>query len=251
MTSRREQGAPSGASLRLCAYTRVSTSRQAAEGLGLEVQRRAIRSWAKATGHRVTLWTTDEGVSGANGVDSRVGLYEALEALRDGRVDGLITYNLDRLARRLEVQEAILGQVWAAGRRVLTVEDDGEVPEDDPNDPYRTAMRQVRGVFSQLERSMLAKRMRDGRNLKRETGGYAGDGSPPYGYRSESGTLVPVPEEQAVLDRIRELRAGGASLRQIGQTLTTEGHCPRPSKLRRHNGWAPETVRRIVARLDG
>ena len=39
--------------MKLVAYLRVSTDRQAEEGLGLDVQDRAIRRWARDNGHRI------------------------------------------------------------------------------------------------------------------------------------------------------------------------------------------------------
>ena len=53
----------------LVAYLRVSTETQL-DGLGLDVQRKSIRQWARANRHRVVLWTSDEGVSGSNGLDT-------------------------------------------------------------------------------------------------------------------------------------------------------------------------------------
>ena len=227
--------------MKLAAYVRVSTDAQAREGLGLSVQRKAITSWAKANGHRVVLWAADEGVSGANGVEAREGLYSALVAVQEGQAQGLVAYNLDRLARALHVQEGILGQVWAAGGGVFTVED-GELREDDPDDPYRTAMRQMRGVFSQLERSVIRKRMRDGRRAKAEQGGYAG-GAPSLGYRAEGRALVADEEEQAVVARIAALRAQGLSLRAICAALEADG-----LRSKRGGAWQPTTVNRILRR---
>src|SRR6516165_8608416 len=170
-------------SVRLVAYLRVSTDDQVKHGLGLPVQQKAINRWVKAhDDYRVVLSVRDAGTSGANGVETRAGLHEALRALKAGRADGLIALNLDRLARKLEIQEAILATVWEAGGRVFTVEDDGEVPEDNPDQPMRTALRKIRGVIAELERAMIAKRMRDGRHLKQERGGYVG-GNVPLGYR--------------------------------------------------------------------
>jgi DNA invertase Pin-like site-specific DNA recombinase len=233
---------PGAGPIKLVAYLRVSTDRQAEEGLGLAVQETAIKSWTKANAHKIALWARDEGVSGTNGIDDREALPDALAAVRDGRAKGLVAYNLDRLARKLHTQEAILGHIWEAGGRIFTVED-GEVLEDDPEDPFRTAMRQMRGVFSQLERAMIIKRMKAGRRLKAERGGYA-FGVPAFGYRAEGGELVPVPEEQLVLDRIRVLHDQQLSLRQIATVLTNEGH-----RTKRGGQWHPETLRLIVSRL--
>jgi DNA invertase Pin-like site-specific DNA recombinase len=227
--------------VKLVAYLRVSTDRQAEQGHGLEVQERAIRSWAKAHGHRIVATSRDEGVSGTKDVGDRPGLAEALTTVED-RADGLAVYKLDRLARALTVQEAILAQVWKHGRRVFTV-DLGEVLRDDPDDPMRTAMRQMVGVFGQLERAMIASRMRAGRHLKAEGGGYA-CGAPALGWRAEGGELVADDVEAATLERIRELRKDGASLRRMAETLTAEGHA-----TKRGGRWHPETLRLILARI--
>src|SRR5438105_1838807 len=231
--------------MKLVAYARVSTERQAEDGLGLDVQERGMRLWARANGHQIALWTRDEGVSGSNGLDGRVGLHDALAAVRDGRARGLVVFRLDRLARKLTMQEATLAKLWDLGGTVFAV-DLGEVPRDDPDDPMKTALRQMIGVFAQLERGMIAARLRSGRLLKAERGGYAGFGAPPYGTRSVAGVLVLDPAEHGGLKRARALRAAGASLRTIAKTLTAEGYRPK-----RTDRWHPETLRRMLTRVNG
>src|SRR6185312_780981 len=54
-----------------------------------------------------------------------------------------------------------------------------------------------------------------------------GAGSPPYGYCIADGSLVPDPAEQAALVRIAELRASGATLREIARELDSNGHKPK------------------------
>jgi hypothetical protein len=70
--------------------------------------------------------------------------------------------DLLRLARALTVQEVILAQVWAYCAVMFTT-DQGEIFRDDPDDPMRTAMRQMAGVLAQLERGMIAFRLRMGK----------------------------------------------------------------------------------------
>jgi DNA invertase Pin-like site-specific DNA recombinase len=223
--------------MRLAAYLRVSTDAQT-EGLGLDVQEAGIRAWAANNGHSVTDVFTDAGVSGANGVEGRVALLDALNAL-ESDADGLVVYRLDRLARSLTVQEGTLRKVWDLGASMFTV-DLGEIPEDDPNDPMRTALRQMVGVFAQLERGMITARMRAGRAKKASNGGYA-YGAPPYGFRSSDGALVPDPSEQATLTRIRQLRTAGKSYEQIAQALNTDGVSPR-----RGRAWHRAVIARIA-----
>lgn len=231
-------------SLKLAGYLRVSTDRQAEQGLGLEVQEQAIRAWAKANGHRITTWARDEGVSGSNGVATRIGLLDAFDAIKGREVAGLVVYRLDRLARDLIVQEQLLAEVKRMGGQVFsTSEAEAGYLDDDPDDPSRKLIRQVLGAVSEYERAMISLRLRNGRRRKAEKGGFA-YGAPALGYRAEGGALVEVAEELAVVERVRELVGAGESLRSIAEKLTAEGH-----RTKRGGQWHPETLRRIVARL--
>ena len=118
--------------------------------------------------------------------------------------------------------------------------DQGEILQDDPEDPMRTAMRQMMGVFSELEHSMIVARLRAGRKEKAAQGGYA-YGAPPYGWRAVGGELVEQPAEQVGRARARELRAAGASFREICRRLEAEQISPR-----RGDRWHPEAVRRML-----
>ena len=69
---------------------------------------------------------------------------------------------------------------------------------DDPNDPKRTFVRQILGCVSQLKVGMASRRLRRRRQRKADRGGYA-HGAPQFGYRPDSGQLVPDPEEQRVV----------------------------------------------------
>src|SRR4051812_48241560 len=100
---------------RVVGYLRVSTDRQAEHGHGLDVQRAAITSWAKSKGVRVVGFLADEGISGSNGLDTRVALADALDLVRTGEVNGLVVYRLDRLARDLIIQETLLAEVKRLG----------------------------------------------------------------------------------------------------------------------------------------
>lgn len=95
----------------------------------------------------------------------REGLSCAIDAVERGEADGIVLARLDRLARALTIQEAILAHVWRSGGRVFCG-DGGEVLPDDADDPMRTAMREMAGVFAQLDRAMITKRLRDGRRVK-------------------------------------------------------------------------------------
>jgi DNA invertase Pin-like site-specific DNA recombinase len=179
--------------------------------------------------------------SGTVPVDQRAGFVEVLNRIREGRCEGLVVLNLGRVARLLTVQEAALAMVWSTGGRVFTV-DAGEVLQDDPDDPMRTAIRQMMAVFHQLDRAMIVARLQGGRQVKAAQGGYA-YGAPRFGQVAEAKALVADPTEQATIGRIVKLAEGGASLRAIAAMLEAEGRRPK-----RGGKWHPQTVARVLER---
>jgi DNA invertase Pin-like site-specific DNA recombinase len=230
--------------VRLVGYPRVSTRGQVRADVSLPNQAREIRAWADRNGHRVVAMLPEKGVSGALDLDGRDALASAVELIAGGRADGLVCYSLDRLAREITVQEAILARVWEAGGRVFTI-DQGEVLADDPDDPMRTGIRKMAGVMYELDRRFVVARLRRGRRLKAERGGWAGGGVR-YGLTADCETheLVVDQAEGAVTARIGRLHREGLSIRAIAAQLTAEGV---PAK--RGGPWYPTTVARVLRRV--
>ena len=106
-------------------------------------------------------------------------------------------------------------------------------------------VRQVLGAIGQYERALIRERMAAGLDVKRRKGGYTG-GRPPLGTRAVAGELVADPAEAATVQRIAELRAEGASYRQIVATLTVEGRTPKGG-----GAWHSATVRKVYERTAG
>ena len=232
--------------MKVVGYVRVSTDRQADEGLGLEEQSRVIRAWARGRRHRLVEIHQDAGQSGANGLESRVGLGEALSALRSGTADGLVVYRLDRLARDVVLQETLLREVWANGGHLFsTSEAEADYLVDDPEDPSRKLIRQVLGAIADYERGMIRLRLMSGRRAKALKGGYA-FGAPPFGFMALEKRLVPQPREQEALGLMAALRGDGKSLPQICAALDEAGFKPR-----RGQRWHPTTVSRCLQRTSG
>ena len=231
--------------MKIVGYVRVSTATQVEDGLGLDVQKAALRAWCKANGHRLTSILSDEGVSGAKELEDRPGLADALDMIRNGKAQGIVVPRLDRLARDLIVQETILAEVRRIGGEVFSTSPaEASYLTDDPDDPSRKMIRQVRGAVSEYERSMVVLRLRNGRRRKAQTGGYA-SGAPAFGYEAKDGDLVELEEEQVTVKRIAELRASGASFRAICSTLESEGHRSKRGGTR----WQPMAVKRVLDRL--
>lgn len=227
-------------------YVRVSTATQAEDGLGLDVQKAAIRTWSKANGHRLTSTLSDEGISGTKELEDRPGLADALDMIRRGKVQGIVVPRLDRLARDLIVQETILAEIRRIGGEVFSTSPaEASYLSDDPDDPSRKLIRQVLGAVSEYERSMVSLRLRNGRRRKAQLGGYA-SGAPAFGFEARDGDLIKSRSEQSTIERITELHESGASLRVICTVLESEGHRTKRGAAR----WQPMTVKRVLDRLD-
>lgn len=220
----------------IIAYLRTSTDSQE-EGLG--TQRAEIEAWASRLSLNVTSWSVDEGISGSNGLETRLGLAEALSS----KPDGIVVYKLDRLARDLVIQETILAEAKRQGIRVYsTLPSEDVYLQDDPKDPTRKLIRQVLGAVADYERAMIRLRMTAGAARKKAAGGYAGGGVP-FGYRVNPSThdLEPDPDEQKALEVIRALRAKDHSYRDIAKKLDAKGLPPRKGQH-----WHPYSIARVL-----
>jgi len=235
--------------LRLVLVRRVSTAGQAVDGYGLDAQEADGRKWARIqTTPRVRIVkvvTDGDGKackSGTSLLDERPGLMEALQWIIDGKADGIVAPNLDRLARELTVQEAILSYVWAMGGRVFTA-DHGEHLEDDASDPMRTAMRQMRGVFHQLDRGLIIKRLTEGRASKASKGGYA-YGAPRFGQKAVDNELTDDERENKIAETMEKWRdEEHLSIRAICARANDRDDMP----SKRGGKWHPTTVARLLS----
>ena len=74
---------------------------------------------------------SDEGISGANGLDTRDGLATALARIERHEASVLVVYRFDRLARQLLVQLTVTDRLDKVGARVLsTSEPDVDGPDE-------------------------------------------------------------------------------------------------------------------------
>lgn len=196
-------------------YLRVSTEDQR---LGPEAQREAITTWAERAGITVAAWFTDAGVSGSAEVAERPALLAALQALRDHRAGILAVAKRDRIARDVAVAALVGRAVREAGACVVSA--DGRGNGEEAADAF---MRAILDGAAEYERAVIRQRTEAVLAAKRARGERAG--AVPFGYRlgEDGARLLPEPDEQQVIARVRELRAAGVSLRRIVAALDTAG----------------------------
>ena len=224
----------------ILAYTRVSTSEQAAEGLSLEAQADRLRAYCASRGQRCHL-IEDAGVSARLPLSRRPGGAELLQMVSEDQASGVAALRLDRLFR--DAADCLtVTRGWDSLGVGLHCLDLGI----DTSTPAGRAFLTVAAAFAEMERSVIAERTREGLRVAQAQG--ARLGGVPYGWkrgpeRDDAGRLLwsPVDDEQAVIERIRVYRADGMSYQHIASRLNDGGI---PS--RRGGQWYASAVMRAL-----
>ena len=162
--------------MRAAVYARVSTTRQAqAQTIEQQLDRLRVaaaeRGWELDDQHVYR----DDGYSGA-----RIGL-PGLDRLRDhaalADLDVMLVTAPDRLARNYVHQVLLIDELAARGCRVEFL--DRPMSED----PHDQLLLQIRGAVAEYERTLIAERMRRGRQAKLRAGTLLPWTTAPFGYR--------------------------------------------------------------------
>lgn len=216
-------------------YVRASTEEQA---LGPEAQRAALARWCEANGAQLVETHDDLGVSGGAPLERRMGLLAALDAVRRFGAGVILVAKRDRLARDVMISAMVERLVDRDGARILAA--DGTASGEGPE---AQLMRTMVDAFAQYERALIRARTKAALGMKKLRGQRVG--SVPFGYLvgTDGATLHPEAGEQAVIERVRVLRAEGLPIRAIVETLNAEG---RPARGAR---WHVTSVARLLRRF--
>ena len=189
------------ASLPLVAYCRVSTAAQAAIGLGLAAQRRAIQDAAAAQAFEVAGWYKDAGRSGAT-ITRRHGLQAALAEVAVGRAGGLVVAKIDRLGRSSVDVCGLVERAQREGWRLVAL-DCGLDTTTPAGELVATAL----ATAARFEWRRISERQLGKHDELRRQG------------RPRGRAAV----ESEVADHIRRLRADGMSYARIAEDLNANG----------------------------
>jgi len=151
-------------------YLRVSGKGQIDKD-GFDRQRDTIQRFADQAGITVPRFYEERGVSGTKGEEDRPTFQEMLTDILSNGVRAVIVERLDRLAREYMVQEQLLVYLAAKGVDLWNASTGENITEAVKADPMKKAVVQIQGVFAELEKSLLVKRLRSARRRKKETAG--------------------------------------------------------------------------------
>jgi putative DNA-invertase from lambdoid prophage Rac len=198
-------------------YARVSTVQQADEGESLDVQQRVIAGYATMQGLAVDRVFVERGVSGSKPLGDRPQGAGLLAVLRPG--DVVITPKLDRMFRSALDALAVLGRLKQAGVALHMIDLGGDTTGNGVSKLVFTILSAV----AEAERDRTRERVSGVKRDQRQRGRYLG-GKAPWGWCvGEAGELVPIPEQQVAIRRMRKLRDQGLALRAIADTMKAAG----------------------------
>lgn len=200
-------------------YARQSVEKK--NSISIESQ---IELCKKAAGQDLQVYM-DRGYSGKN--THRPDFQRLLKDIRDGKIEKLYVYRLDRFSRSV----ADFGKLWEI-LRANRVEFVSISENFDTSTPMGRAMLHIIMVFAQLERETTAERVKDNYYRRASLGAWPG-GPAPYGFTigrclDSQGHSVPMliidSEKSKVVRRIYESYAEeNASLGSVVKSLNREG----------------------------
>jgi len=219
--------------MKVIGYIRVSTEKQATEGVSLENQREQIEKYCRYRNFDLVGIIEDAGVSG--GVNkARTGFISLLDRIETGEVKAVILYSLERLSRDMLTLLALERLLDEYDIELHTV--DGQIDTSTPDGFMGFAMRSFLG---EMERRQVKYRTKKAMEHKKNQGEVVG--SIPYGYRRAGDRLEPEGTEQGVISLVQGLYTQGQGLTDICRQLNSQG-----IKTRVGNDFTPEQVKRTI-----
>lgn len=209
--------------MRAIGYVRVSTEEQARYGISLDAQRAKIRAYAELEDMELIGIEADEGISGCS-VKARPGVQRVLEFVRSRAVDAVVIQKLDRLSRSTSESLALSNMFDKRGVALHSISE-----KLDTTSATGRFFFTLLASLAEMERGIISERICAAMERKRQIGTPC-NGNPPFGYRIVDWRVVPNPDEQAIINRVYELREQGLPIHGICGTLNAEGYVNRKGK---------------------
>lgn len=187
---------------------------------------------------------SDVGFSGKN--IKRPNFEQLLSDIREGKINTLISYKLDRISRSITDFAQLLQLFEKHGVQYISTTE-----QFDTSTPVGRAMIYIVMVFAQLERETITQRVTDNYRYRATMGLYMG-GNVPLGYASEKITIegrrasaLVVEEISAeIVRKLFSLYMGGRNTHQIACLLNNDG-----DMTSKQNNWTSNAVIRILRNI--
>jgi site-specific DNA recombinase len=235
----------------VCAiYTRQSSNLRS-DLTSCQVQFEACEAFIRAHKHNGWRWIeehfNDEGWSGAT--LGRPALQCLLAKIRNGEIDRLLVYRLDRLSRSVVDSVSLLKEFRERGIDlvIVTAPEIGSTAHD-------SLILNLFSIFAEFERDLVAKRIADARAALKRQGRRVG-GALPFGYDADPMTkqLVVNSEEIKQVRTMFEMAADGMPPSEIARIANDNNWRTKKRKAKRsgkESGGNLWTARQVLATLS-
>ena len=176
--------------IRIAIYSRKSKYSDKGDSIGnqVELAKEYIKNTYPSDEYDVEIIIyEDEGFSGGN-ID-RPRFQQFLEEERIRPFNVLISYRLDRISRNISDFSSLMDELNELNTSFISIKE-----QFDTTTPMGRAMMYIASVFAQLEREVIAERIRDNMLELAKTGRWLG-GDTPLGFKSEKYELMPICEK--------------------------------------------------------
>ena len=211
-------------------YPRVSTEDQSRFGHSLDEQECKLKQLCEFKGYEIYKIYREEGVSAKN--TNRPKFQEMIEDMKNGKINKIIVYKLDRLTRSIQDLEVICSMLEEYNCELESVAE--EINTGNANGKFFIRMLTI---LAQLEIERTSERTKFGLVGAIKKGHIPSRA--PLGYKREDKKLVINHIEEEVVRRIFNMYLEGKSVCSICQTFNEE------NVLNRH--WATTTVDKLLS----
>ena len=221
--------------MRVAAYIRVSTEKQAEEGYSIAAQRERLRAYAYSQGWEIVQFYVDEGVSAKD--MNRPELQRMFKDMKNNLFDIVLVYKLDRLTRSVIDLDKMLREF---NKYNVKFKSSTEI-YDTTTATGRLFIRLVASM-AQWERENLSERVSFGMEQKAKEGKWT-IAIPPYRYDRDGDNLVINEEEAIIVRKIFDLYISGKyGMGKIAKYLNTTTKC----KTKAGSDWSANAIKYIL-----
>ena len=215
-------------------YIRVSTEDQAREGFSLGEQEEKLRQLCEFKEYKIFKVYQDAGIS-AKDMEHRPGFQQMMEDMRNGKINYIVAYKLDRVTRSVRDLELLIAELEKYDCYLICERDD--VNTSTANGRFFVRMLTV---LSQLEIEVVSERTKFGMSGAIKAGHLPG--TCPLGYYRDADKVVKLdPNTKGIVRRIFNMYLEGKSYYQISCILDEE-----KVLYPEHNKWTEAAVRTII-----
>jgi len=194
-------------------YVRVSTIDQSREGHSIDEQTDRLLAFCKFNDYEVYKIYEDPAMTGKN--TNRPAFKEMMTDVKNGKINKVLIYKLDRLTRSIQDMEEIVNEL---NEYNCTFESASE--KLDTGSAMGNMFRRILTIFAQFEIETISERTKFGLEGAAKKGHFSGKA--PIGYRKIEKKLVIEELEAEVIKRIFEMYINKISVCQIVKVFNKE-----------------------------